>query len=184
MTTCLNLRRFILITMALICWRRHYQGKSLKFVVQSPGWQTPPHRWKGGDLLNFPPCGAHTINWCGWAFNWVGGKWEKERRKEADGKMKAERREEGAERKAREKERTREEKEKGRKVPIKLRSRVICGPIELKFCQRVSGSMFFNLIGWFVLGIFLPTFFVDVLVEPPFGEISLIFSFKGILCLD
>ena len=59
---------------------------------------------------------------------------------------------EAAERKetARKKERAREEKrekEKRGNRPLKLRSRLICGPIELKFCQRVSGSMFFILTG-------------------------------------
>ena len=57
MTTCLNLRRYIPITMTQICWRCPYQGRSLKFVVQSSGWRAPPHNRKEGDLLGFSSCG-------------------------------------------------------------------------------------------------------------------------------
>ena len=132
-------------------------------------------------LLNFPPSGAHQINKVGEPFIVVGGKWEKKKEKRQAANEGRERREESAEEKRerkKESEKKKREKEKGRKAPIKLRLRVICGPIELKFCQRVSGSIFFILTGWFILRIFLPTFFVDVFVEPPFGEIFLIFSLK------
>ena len=116
----------------------------------------------------------------------IEGGWEMRERKKKRGRRQNEGREK---RRSRGKKSERKRKNQRRKIEKKrkggkLRSRLICGLIELKFCQRVSDSMFFILTGWFILGISLPTFFVDVLVEPPFGEISSIFSFKGVLCLD
>ena len=97
--------------------------------------------------------------------------------------MKAEEKKEAAEKSHERKERTRKkkrEKEKRRNRLSKLRSRLICGPIELNFCQCVSSLMFFILTGWFILGISLPTFFVNIFVELSFGEISPIFFFKSV----
>ena len=79
---------------------------------------------------------------------WVGNERKKEERPTGEiSRKRKKKRKKFVREKKKEPEKKKRKKEKGRKAPIKLRSRVICGSIELKFCQRVSGSMFFNLIG-------------------------------------